>query len=335
MCGKVTEEALRSLYMSQILLYAIMIVGLASALPVIVAIVATAIVFLSTRKLPKIANTFFSLIALGKIKEAYQSTAFEFQANTSQLDLVEFLQDNFLMNCKKGLWLYRSLRKNKSYIEGIIINKLGQQIKLRIYFIKPNKFWKIYAIEKLITGDYRVREAEFLSSGLLENGKQKKPPLPTVTQAKQIVYDTLISLSETVETNNFTKFYSSISSLWQQQTSVTDLESAFQDFLDKQFRLSGIIISRINFIQPPVLNESNWLQLYGQIPDAVGYPSILDFNFQYIRESKTWKLVRIKINIEKFKTEVIHNDNGKKSKSSVQWIEATNEFQQDFWADRN
>ncbi|MEC4813434.1 MAG: hypothetical protein SAK29_09210 [Scytonema sp. PMC 1069.18] len=321
--------------MSQILLYGVMIIGLAIALPVVLATMTAAMVFLSTRQLQRIVNTFFSLIALGKIKEAYQSTAFEFQANTSQLELVEFLQDNLLMNFKKGFWLCRSLKKNQASLERTITNKVGQKIKLKIYLRKEDRFWKIYSIEKMKPDIFKKREDTILFSGLLENGRRIKPIIPTEIQAKQIVYNTLISLSDTVETNNFAEFYDSISLLWQKQTSVTDLESAFQDFLDQQFHLSGIAISQINLIEPPIINENNWLQLHGQVPNAVGYPSILDFNFQYIRELETWKLVRIKINIEKFKTEAIHNGNGKKLTSPLQWIVATNEFQQDFWADRN
>jgi hypothetical protein len=319
--------------MSQILLYIGITIALIVGFPILLTGLIIGGVYFATRKLPKVANTFFHLIALGKIKEAYQSTALEFQDNTSQSDLVDFLQANFLMNYKRAFWLSRSRNNYQSWIGGSIITKSGAKIPIKVHFIKENGFWKIFALEKYQDGIIKKRQNELVLSGLIEDGKRIKPVIPTEIQAKQIAYDTLISFYETVETKNFTRFYDSISSLWQQQTSIIELESAFQDFLGKRFSLSGIIAGRIQFLQHPDINEHNWLQLRGQVPDVMGYSSMLDFDFQYIREEATWKLVKIKINVEKFKTEVVHNS--KRLKYPLQIIDITDELKTDFWADRN
>ncbi|GAB1539936.1 hypothetical protein NUACC21_26050 [Scytonema sp. NUACC21] len=318
--------------MSQILSYIGITIALIVGFLILLAIFSIGTIFLATKKLPKVANTFFSLIAQGKIKEAYQSTAIEFQVNTSQADLVEFLQANFLINYKRGLWLSRSFNGNQRWIAGSAITKSGAKIPLKIHFINKNGFWKIYALEKPQFSMMK-RHEEFLPAGLIENGIRKKPVLPTEIQAKQLAHDTLLSFYETIETNNFAKFYDSISFLWQQQTSIAQLEVAFKDFLKKKFSLSGIVTGRIDFVQPPTINENNWLQLCGQVPDPMGHPSILDFDLQYTREESIWKLVKIKINVEKFKTEAVHN--GVKPKYPLQLIDVTNELERDFWIDRN
>ncbi|KYC39337.1 hypothetical protein WA1_31885 [Scytonema hofmannii PCC 7110] len=319
--------------MSQILLYIGISIALIVGLPILLTGLIIGVVCLATRQLPKVANTFFYLIALGKIKEAYQSTALEFQDHTSQADLVDFLQANFLMNYKRAFWLSRSCHNHQSWIEGDIITQSGAKIPIKVHFIKENGFWKIYALEKTQFGIIKDRREKFILSGLIEDGTRIKPVIPTEIQAKQLAYDTLMSFYDTVETNNFTRFYDSISSLWQQQTSIVELESAFKDFLGKRFSLSGIVAGRIHFVQAPDINENNWLQLRGQVPDVMGYPSMLDFDLQYVREEAIWKLVKIKINVEKFKTEVVHN--GKRPKYPLQIIDITNELKTDFWADRN
>lgn len=319
--------------MSQILLYIGITIALIVGFPILLTGLIIGVVCFATRQLPKVANTFFYLIALGKIKEAYQSTALEFQDNTSQADLVDFLQANFLMNYKRAFWLSRSCNNHQSWIGGHIITQSGAKIPMKIHFIKENGFWKIYALEKTQFGIIKNTQEKLLLSGLIEDGTRIKPVMPTEIQAKQLAYDTLMSFYDTVETNNFTRFYDSISSLWQQQTSIVELESAFKDFLGKRFSLSGIVADRIHFVQPPDINENNWLQLRGQVPDVMGYPSMLDFDLQYVREEAIWKLVKIKINVEKFKTEVVHN--GKRPKYPLQIIDITNELETDFWADRN
>ncbi|GAA6621787.1 hypothetical protein [Scytonema sp. NUACC26] len=319
--------------MSQILLYIGITIALIVGFPILLTGLITGGIYFATRQLPKVANTFFHLIALGKIKEAYQSTALEFQDNTSQADLVDFLQANFLMNYKRAFWLFRSRNNYQSWIGGNIITQFGAKIPIKVHFIKQNGFWKIYALEKSQDGTIKDHGDKLILSGLIEDGKYIKPVIPTEIQAKQLAYDTLMSFYDTVETNNFTRFYDSISSLWQQQTSIVELESAFQDFLGKKFSLSGIIAGRIQFLQPPDINENNWLQLRGQVPDVMGYPSMLDFDLQYIREEAIWKLVKIKINVEKFKTEVVRN--GKRLKYPLQIIDITDELKTDFWADRN
>ncbi|KAF3885793.1 MULTISPECIES: hypothetical protein [Nostocales] len=319
--------------MSQILLYIGITIALIFGFPILLTGLITGVIFFATRQLPKVANTFFHLIALGKIKEAYQSTALEFQDNTSQADLVDFLQANFLMNYKRAFWLSRFYKNYQSWIGGNIITQSGTKIPIKVHFIKENGFWKIYALEKSQNGIVKDSRENLILSGLIEDGTRIKPVIPTEMQAKQLAYDTLMSFYETVETNNFIQFYDSISFLWQQQTSIVELESAFKDFLGKRFSLSGIVAGRIHFLQPPDINENNWLQLRGQVPDVIGYPSMLDFDLQYVREEAIWKLVKIKINVEKFKTEVVHN--GKRPKYPLQIIDITDELKTDFWADRN
>lgn len=316
--------------MSGILLYIAIAIGLVIGFAILLIVLIFGWIFYATKELPKVASTFFSLITQGKIVEAYHSTSIPFQASTSQADLVQFLQENALLNYLRFSWSSRSFKTNQGSLEGTVTNKSGGKIPLKIHFIKENDTWKIYALEKPKSRVIEDKKSQQIS-GLIENGVRKKHLLPTQITAKQLAYDTLICFVQTVETKDFTEFYNSISSLWQQQTSMNEMQSLFKQFINKQLNLSGVVKGRVNFVEPPAINQNNWLHLRGKVADALGYSSTLNFDFQYMLEAKNWKLVKIRIHIEGFNPEEIHQT---KPKHSLQMVDGK-EFTKDLWADRN
>jgi hypothetical protein len=244
-------------------------------------------VFFVTSGLPKSADAFFTQVAQEKASEAYQSTATEFQAGTSEQEFMQFLQATSLRDYQSASWSSRSIENDRGYLEGTVATKSGGKVPLRLEFIKEGGAWKIYAIHKPTGG---LTEAQ---SDVVE----KTPTRPSDDDAKRLAHNTLVSFHEAVKAKDFNAFYEDISPLWQRQTSVADLQSNFRPFTDADADLFGVVSAPLEWTEAPSLDGQNLLVLRGQAPKVPDESSALAFELKYHSDGGEWKLVGIHVEV--------------------------------------
>ena len=240
---------------------------------------------LATANLPKAADAFFSRIAEGNATAAYQSTAREFRAQTSEAEFLQFLKTTSLTDYQTASWSSRSIENDRGTLEGTITTKSGGKIPLTIKLIKEGGSWQIYHLN--------------IPTGGLGRGNEESPPaLPSEAEAKQLARESLLSFYQAVAKKDFTAFYASTSSIWQKQTTAAALQNTFRPFAAVNMTmLLDLVTKPIGFTKAPTLNEDNFLVLEGQTPEGAKQPPLLTFELLYHSARGQWKLVGIHVNL--------------------------------------
>ncbi|MBI4470480.1 MAG: hypothetical protein HY650_14280 [Acidobacteria bacterium] len=258
------------------------VVGVGMALVLIGAILG--VVFYATRELPRESDAFLTLVEQGKIAEAYQSTAAEFRAGTSEEEFRRFLETTSLGEYQSASWSSRSIESERGKLEGTITTKSGGKIPLTMEFVKEGGAWKIYAMRKP-------------RGGLTDETGESKPSLPTEAEAEQLARETLASFGQAVKVKDFTVFYESLSPIWKKETDVAGLQSNFQSFMSADLDLSAAIAAPIEWEGPASLDENDLHVLAGCMPEIPRPDSALTFDLKYHFGGARWELVGIEVNV--------------------------------------
>lgn len=118
--------------------------------------------------------------------------------------------------------------------------------------------------------------------------------IPSETELNTLVQTTMRNFAESVNANDFSRFYHTIALLWQAQTSPEDLRQAFQSFIEQGMDLTGLQDTPPISIRPPALNDEGWLILQGHYPTQ---PSITYFSLGYLYEAPSWELGSIDLKV--------------------------------------
>jgi hypothetical protein len=122
-----------------------------------------------------------------------------------------------------------------------------------------------------------------------------KNQVPGDDEMQEIVKKTLLDFNDSLQSEDFTSFYNSISKYWQKQTSPEKLKASFQRFIDKNADLSPIRSMTAKFTRGPEITKSlgmKTLEVEGEYPTT---PITSTFDLKYIVEGKEWKLVGINV----------------------------------------
>ncbi len=122
-----------------------------------------------------------------------------------------------------------------------------------------------------------------------------KNQVPGDDEMQDIVKKTLLDFNDSLQKEDFSGFYSTISKYWQKQTSPEKLKSSFQGFIDGDADLNPIRPMTAKFTKGPELTKSlgmKTLEVNGEYPTS---PITTTFELKYIVEGKEWKLVGINV----------------------------------------
>lgn len=256
--------------------------GVGIAITIIGGIIAG--VFYATSGLPRASDSFLSLVKQGKIAEAYQSTATEFRAGTSEAEFRNFLETTSLAEYQSASWSSRSIQNDRGTLEGTVTTKSGGKIPLRMEFVKEGGSWKIYSMHKP-------------RGGLVDEAAEAKPALPSEAEAEGLARQTLGSFAQAIKTKDFAAFYESLSPVWKKQTDVAGLQSHFQSFMTANPDLLGVVSAPVEWAGPPSLNENQLLVLRGRMLEIPEKPLSLAFELTYHFGEGLWKLMGIEVTI--------------------------------------
>jgi hypothetical protein len=240
-------------------------------------------VFYATSGMTDTANEFFIYVKSKHYDDAYNMLSEEFKASTDQKDFISFIEKSSLTNYKDVNWHSRSIDEQMGTLEGTIITRSGEKIPLQMKFIKKGDTWKIYSIFKPASGLVSSPESEIASD--------THNAVPSEKEINSLVKATTKHFAEAIKAKDFTKFYQTISSLWQQQTSPNKLAEAFSPFFD------NIDFTTLNTLQPildskPTVTKENILKVKGHYDT---FPNRISFEYSYIKENDAWKLFSIYI----------------------------------------
>jgi uncharacterized protein YxeA/2C-methyl-D-erythritol 2,4-cyclodiphosphate synthase len=254
------------------------LIGLLIVIALIAAIVAA--VFYFTADVTRTGDRFFALIRDGNIKAAYQSTAREFQAATSEDQFMAFLKSSSIAEYQSATWTSRSISNNVGELEGSLKTKGGGVIPVKVKFVKENGKWKLLSIEKAAAGIVADSTVAVV---------------PADADLIGLTNNSVLMLGQAINAGNFASFYSSTAKLWQNQTTADAIKQIFQSFIDQKVDLTVIQGKNPEFSEKASIDGNGRLILKGFY---LVQPAKVNFTLKYIQEDKQWKLVGINVSQE-------------------------------------
>ena len=247
---------------------------------VAVIVVAVVAVLFLTADLVGVADEFFLAIKDKDIETAYSHLSDDFRADTSQEELVAFMESNRLADFDESSWQSRSVSGGRGELEGSITTTSGGIVPVALDFVKGQDGWKIYAIRKPDAG-IQAEAAEV--------------QIPSEEDQVRLVRDSMHVFAVSVNERSMAKFHAHTSNLWQQQFSIEDFDEAFGAFYDLGADLTVLDKFSPRFDAPASLGEDGVLRIAGHYPTE---PDKMHFEQKYVFEGLGWKLVGFSANIK-------------------------------------
>jgi hypothetical protein len=223
------------------------------------------------------AENFFSSIKENNLTKAEIYLSDKFKTNIKRQQLVQYLLQYHLNNYKSINWGYKRVIRldKKGFIEGSIISLEDKPSKLVVEFEKERGEWKISGIKKVLTD--------------IEKKQQK-----LIADYTQMARVNIHTLGKAINDENMTLFYQNISTLWQKETTVKDLNKTYGIFKQK-----GVNLLALDKVVPQLTTAS--VDNKGVLTLAGVYilkNNRVSFIQKYVAEKKIWKLAGLSIQIK-------------------------------------
>ncbi len=119
--------------------------------------------------------------------------------------------------------------------------------------------------------------------------------VPTESELRPVVVETLQKFNEAVEQQDFSDFYANISETWQNQTTAAELTEAFSPLFKEKMDFTPKDQTALVFAPKPTIEKDNTLKKI-----EVNYPTAkvenVKFRLRYVKEDENWKLLGIRLN---------------------------------------
>lgn len=246
---------------------------------VVVIVVSISLVFLITSRVSTTANDFFVQLGNKNIEAAYNYFSKEAQEQTDFQSFSSFATTLNLQGFKEASWPSRSWKAGKGgKLEGTVTDKNGKSIPMSISFIKEEGKWKIYSIEKTVSG---------ITMEPIDPSK-----MPSDNQQVQLVKTTINDFVISVNKGSMQHFYGTVSPYWKKELTVEKLEKAFGQFFTVDFDFT-VLENMKPFINLSQLEKNNLFLVKGY------YASDPNFNFElkFYYQNEKWSLFHITLDI--------------------------------------
>ena len=124
--------------------------------------------------------------------------------------------------------------------------------------------------------------------------EQSGEPVPSKEMINEILQTTLMDIDEALETNDFAEFHSTLSTLWQKQSTPTTIKRLFLAVIKQKPNIQDTKSKDPIFMVKPYINDREFKQptlyLKGYYPTS---PKEIDFHFRYILDDGEWKLAGV------------------------------------------
>ncbi len=254
------------------------LIGILIGVVIVAAIMAG--VFYMTSGVTRAGDGFFALIRDGNAKGAYQSTAREFQAATSEEKFIEFLKSSSISDYESATWSSRSISNNIGELDGSLKTKGGVVVPIKLKLVKEDGKWKLLSIEKAAAGI------------VADTGPAT---VPVDAELAAMTNNAILMLGRAINAGDFGSLHSSIAKLWQNQITPDGLKEIFRSFIDQKIDLTVVEDKNPEFSDKASIDENGRLILKGFY---LIQPTKVNFTLKYIQEDKQWKLVGINVSQE-------------------------------------
>lgn len=238
------------------------------------------VVFYATSGAVETADSFFRAAAAGDMQKAKGFLAEGFTAETSDEELVAFLESSGLIDYREADWGGRSVDTSTGKLTGKVITSSGRTVPLTLTFVREGGDWKIYYIQRESSG--------------LDLSAAQQVALPSREEAAALVNATTAEFAAAVSAGDFAEMHGSASGEFQAQVSLDQFEESFSEFVSQAIDLTILRDYEPMFTSDPALSAQNILRVEGYYPTE---PSRAHFTYTYVHNGTAWKLLGIDFNI--------------------------------------
>jgi hypothetical protein len=217
--------------------------------------------------------------------EFYNATAKVWQNQTTP----EALKESFIKYIEQNVDLTFVEGHSPEFTEKPSIDESGRLILKGSYptqpsrlnftakFIRQESEWKLMGIY--------VSLEEAAGSSRAAAGKKE---IPAEDELVALTNRSMMLLAQAISRDDFSEFYSSIATVWQQQITKDKLREQLVNFIEKKIPLT--IIERVSpvFSEKPFFDKDGVLIVNGQYPTK---PYRVEFRLEFVNEESQWKLL--------------------------------------------
>lgn len=256
---------------------------------VVVIALAVGAAFYFTSGIADTATAFFKAVKQKDMPKAQSYLSQEFKATTSEAALAAFLANSGLSNVKDTSWSERKVGGGRGELIGDVTTETGGKVPLKLYFVKEQDNWKIYAIRKETSG---------VQSGVQSAAQPPAPKtlgIPGQPEQIALVKQSIRDFATSTQQKNMVHFRGTVSRVWQSQFTLEQFNQSFANFLQ-----SNNDFTILNNFEPiidgePILADNGVLSIKGRYPTQ---PSQFHFELKYIQEDGAWKLVGLWVTLK-------------------------------------
>ena len=241
----------------------------------------TTLIFRFTSGMPDAAERFFAAVRSNNMTAAEAELSEGFKASTNSGTLRQFLESNSLTDVVDAEWNSRNISGSKGEMSGTVTTSDGGRIPLTMKFVEENEAWKIFSINKPKAG--------------LHSGEKAQLAMPSLEQRTALVKRGMHDFALALEAKSMAPFYQSVSTLWQKQTSVEELDRVFAGFYEQDISLLALDAMLPQFDGEAQIDDDGVLVMQGRYDTD---PSKVYFTQRYIQEGSDWKLIGINVNVK-------------------------------------
>ena len=248
---------------------------------------------------PQAADAFFAKVSRGEFIQAYEQTAFTFQASQTPASFAATAKDLGLtsepLTCQ---WTKVGGTGKETNLTGVLQTSTGRKVNLTLTLILERGQWRIFSLHTMKNaGDQTVPENRFSLVGKgVSFSAAANNQVPAEPIIRKLVEDSLVMFNDAVQRHSFAEFYSRISYSWQRDLTLHQLETAFKPFIDTNVNLGTLRSLTASFDTPPMIDADGVLNVVGHYPPQ---PYIVCFNLRFVYEMPHWKLLGVDVQLKK------------------------------------
>ena len=227
--------------------------------------------------------------------EFYNATAKVWQSQTTP----EALKETFIKSAERNADLTAVEGYSPEFSEKPSIDESGRlilkgyyptrpsRLSFTIKFIRQESEWKLFGI------DVFLEETPGSSSSAAD-----KKEIPSEDQLVALTNRSMMLLAQAISRDDFSDFYGSIATVWQQQITKDKLREQMVSFIEKKIPLTIIEGVSPVFSEKPFFDKDGLLIVNGQYPTK---PYRVEFRLDFVNEESQWKLLGFNVNTRDLK----------------------------------
>ena len=175
---------------------------------------------------------FFGLIAENKTKEAYESSAFAFQAQQSLKAFEATVREQELARFAAARWEPPQVDGRTAKLRAEIPGEAGKSRALVVTLNYESGEWRTFSIRTprdLQTGMSANLFGSVGKTASFVEGVDR--PVPDEKTARALALEALLQFNDALQKKSFDEFYEHVSKAWQKQLTVGQLNRAFKPFI--------------------------------------------------------------------------------------------------------